>query len=61
MLLDHGLYRELDEDVRSDFCHLWKALVLADLVEAKRVGERLGAGKYFKFLPVIFMGRTLER
>lgn len=60
VLLDHGLYRELDEDVRSDFCHLWKALVLADLVEAKRIGERLGAGKYFKFLPVIFMGRTLE-
>lgn len=60
VLLDHGLYRELDEGFRSDFCHLWKALVLADSIETRKVGERLGAGKYFKYLPVIFIGRTLE-
>ncbi|KAI5067265.1 hypothetical protein GOP47_0017793 [Adiantum capillus-veneris] len=60
VLLDHGLYRELEESFRIDFCRLWKALVLGDTLEAQRVGERLGAGKFFKFLPIIFMGRTME-
>ncbi|KAH6559622.1 hypothetical protein KP509_1Z001000 [Ceratopteris richardii] len=60
VLLDHGLYRELDESFRMDFCNLWKALVLGDALEAQRVGERIGAGKFFRFLPVIFMGRTME-
>ncbi|MCO5571473.1 hypothetical protein L7F22_025213 [Adiantum nelumboides] len=60
VLLDHGLYRELEESFRIDFCHLWKALVLGDTSEAQKVGERLGAGKFFKFLPVIFMGRAME-
>ncbi|KAH9316547.1 hypothetical protein KI387_025174, partial [Taxus chinensis] len=59
VLLDHGIYRELDERFRMDFCHLWKALILLDPHEVKQMGERIGAGKYYQYLPVIFTGRTI--
>eukprot|EP01018_Ginkgo_biloba_P028577 Gb_41116 [translate_table: standard] len=60
VLLDHGIYRELDEGFRIDFCHLWKALILSDRLEMQHMGERLGAGNYYRYLPVIFTGRTIE-
>ncbi|KAJ7297020.1 hypothetical protein O6H91_Y085100 [Diphasiastrum complanatum] len=60
VLLDHGLYRELDEQFRSEFCHLWKALILLDPVKLREAGERLGAGRYYRYLPVIFTGRSLS-
>eukprot|EP00897_Mesotaenium_endlicherianum_P000710 jgi/Mesen1/1063/ME000123S00243 len=57
VLLDHGLYRELDEEFRAEFCRLWQALILADVRAVQAVGDRLGAGAYAKFLPVVFTGR----
>uniref|UniRef100_A0A0A9BUQ2 ABC1 atypical kinase-like domain-containing protein n=1 Tax=Arundo donax TaxID=35708 RepID=A0A0A9BUQ2_ARUDO len=30
VLLDHGIYRELDQKFRLDYCQLWKALILLD-------------------------------
>ncbi|KAI9086099.1 hypothetical protein K1719_031932 [Acacia pycnantha] len=30
VLLDQGIYRELDEEFRKDFCQLWEALLLQD-------------------------------
>ncbi|XP_057872271.2 uncharacterized protein LOC131078560 [Cryptomeria japonica] len=60
VLLDHGIYRELDESFRMDFCRLWKALILLDPHEMKQMGERIGAGKYYRYLPVIFTGRTID-
>lgn len=60
VLLDHGIYRELDERFRVDFCQLWKALILLDQHEMQQMGERLGVGKYYQYLPVIFTGRTID-
>ncbi|KAL2622699.1 hypothetical protein R1flu_002904 [Riccia fluitans] len=60
VLLDHGQYRELDEGFRSDYCRLWKALILLDGNELEEVGNRLGAGHYYRYLPVIFTGRPLN-
>lgn len=41
-LLDHGLYRELDDDFRRGYCQLWKGLILrrdSDLSEGcKKLG-----------------------
>lgn len=61
VLLDHGLYRELDEGFRNDFCRLWKALILLDSNEMEELGDRLGAGHFYKYLPIIFTGRPLNR
>ncbi|CAA7401314.1 unnamed protein product [Spirodela intermedia] len=60
IILDHGIYRELDEEFRTDYCRLWKALVLMDSPTIHEIGGRFGLGQYAKYLPVIFTGRTLE-
>ncbi|RYQ99573.1 uncharacterized aarF domain-containing protein kinase 1 isoform X2 [Arachis ipaensis] len=59
-LLDHAVYRELDEEFRKDFCQLWEALILKDLNKTLRLGERFGAGKYSRYLPIIFTGTPVE-
>ncbi|KAG2558138.1 hypothetical protein PVAP13_8NG139900, partial [Panicum virgatum] len=60
VLLDHGIYRELDQKFRLDYCQLWKALILLDTEKILELGEEFGVGKYAKYFPVIFTGRTLE-
>lgn len=30
VLLDHGLYREMDNEVRINYCQLWKNLIIRD-------------------------------
>lgn len=61
VLLDHGIYRELDEEFRLDYCQLWKALIMLDSRKVLDLGEKFGVGKYSKYFPVIFTGRTIER
>ncbi|XP_010937009.1 uncharacterized protein [Elaeis guineensis] len=60
VLLDHGIYIELDERFRLDYCQLWKALILLDSQKIQHLGERFGVGKYSKYFPVIFTGRTID-
>ncbi|KAM7268674.1 hypothetical protein ACFE04_010840 [Oxalis oulophora] len=60
VLLDHGIYRQLNENFRLDYCHLWKALIFKDSDEIQRYGERFGAGKYARYFPIIFTGRTID-
>ncbi|KAJ4791081.1 Protein kinase superfamily protein [Rhynchospora pubera] len=60
VLLDHGIYRELDEKFRLDYCQLWKALIMLDSRKVLDLGEKFGVGKYAKYFPVIFTGRTIE-
>ncbi|KAJ3675645.1 hypothetical protein LUZ60_004687 [Juncus effusus] len=60
VILDHGIYRELDENFRLDYCQLWKALITLDSRKIQDLGEKFGVGKYSKYFPVIFTGRTIE-
>lgn len=46
---------------RLKYCELWKALILLDSQKILRLGEEFGVGKYAKYFPVIFTGRTIER
>lgn len=61
VLLDHGIYKELEEVFRIKYCQLWKALILRDSHKIQNLGEQFGVAKYSRYLPVIFTGRTLER
>lgn len=61
VLLDHGVYKQLDDGFRQDYCHLWKALILLDSNKIQQLGERFGVGKYSKYFPLIFTGRTIDR
>ncbi|KAJ4828786.1 hypothetical protein Tsubulata_010799 [Turnera subulata] len=60
VLLDHGIYKKLDEAFRQDYCELWKSMILLDTQKIEQLGERFGVGKYSRFLPVIFTGRTVS-
>lgn len=42
VLLDHGLYRELPDEVRLAYCRLWYAIALADGEAALRAARSLG-------------------
>ncbi|GBG64840.1 hypothetical protein CBR_g48308 [Chara braunii] len=57
VLLDHGLYHELNEFFRVNYCRLWKSLIWFDEHELKVASDALGAGEHFKFFPVLFTGR----
>ncbi|XP_058078816.1 uncharacterized protein LOC131227116 isoform X2 [Magnolia sinica] len=60
VLLDHGIYKELDEGFRLKYCQLWKALILQDSCKIQQLGEQFGVGKYARYFPVIFTGRTID-
>nr|KYP48347.1 putative aarF domain-containing protein kinase 1 [Cajanus cajan] len=61
VLLDHAVYTTLDDEFRKDFCQLWEALILKDSMKTMQLGERFGARKYSRYLPIIFTGTTIER
>ncbi|KAK6913507.1 ABC1 atypical kinase-like domain [Dillenia turbinata] len=61
VLLDHGIYRELDASFRLDYCELWKALILLDSNKIQELSEKFGVAKYSRYLPIIFTGRTIDR
>ncbi|KAF5192688.1 Aarf domain containing kinase [Thalictrum thalictroides] len=44
VLLDHGLYKELDDETRINYAALWKALVFADAKAIRENSVKLGAG-----------------
>lgn len=60
VLLDHGLYRELDEDFRKTYCDLWRAMLMRDSALLEDCGARLKIGKYAKYLPLLFTYRTIQ-
>lgn len=60
VLLDHGIYKQLDECFRLDYCELWKALILLDTKKIQDLGPRFGVGKYSRYFPLIFTGRTID-
>ncbi|XAR73606.1 Cadmium-transporting ATPase [Bertholletia excelsa] len=60
VLLDHGIYKQLDEGFRLEYCQLWKALIILDSNKIQQLGERFGVGKYSRYFPLIFTGRTIE-
>jgi aarF domain-containing kinase len=55
VILDHGLYKELDERFRENYCRLYKALVLRDEVNIKRYCNALGIEDWKLFSTLILM------
>ncbi|XP_039049748.1 aarF domain-containing protein kinase 1 isoform X2 [Hibiscus syriacus] len=60
VLLDFGICKKLDEVFRLEYCQLWKALILSDSKKIHHLAERFGVGKYYRYLPIIFSGRTID-
>ncbi|KAG0448066.1 hypothetical protein HPP92_028026 [Vanilla planifolia] len=57
ILLDHGLYKNLDFTTRINYASLWKALIFADIAGIKENSVKLGAGEdlYALFAGVLTM------
>ncbi|KAF7830952.1 putative ABC1 protein [Senna tora] len=57
VLLDHGLYKELDYHTRTNYAALWKALIFADANAIKKYSTKLGAGEdlYALFAGILTM------
>ncbi|XP_048139425.1 aarF domain-containing protein kinase 1 isoform X2 [Rhodamnia argentea] len=60
VILDHGIYKQLDEQFRMDYCELWKALIFSDSARVQQLSERFGVGKYSRYFPLILTGRTID-
>ncbi|XWS56720.1 hypothetical protein CRYUN_Cryun09bG0109600 [Craigia yunnanensis] len=57
ILLDHGLYKELDFSTRFSYASLWRALVFSDANGIKENSVKLGAGEdlYVLFAGILTM------
>ncbi|KAL5570775.1 hypothetical protein UlMin_020372, partial [Ulmus minor] len=60
VLLDHGIYKQLNEGFRLNYCQLWKALIILDLSQIQYLADQFGISMYSRYLPVIFTGRTID-
>lgn len=60
VLLDHGLYRELDDDFRVKYAHLWKSLMLADLNGIKQACYRLGVEDAYPLFAAVLTARPFD-
>ncbi|XP_038876388.1 aarF domain-containing protein kinase 1 isoform X2 [Benincasa hispida] len=60
VLLDHGIYKQLDEEFRLNYCRLWKAMITLDTDKILQLGEWFGVPKYSKYFPLIFTGRSFD-
>ncbi|XP_051117149.1 uncharacterized protein LOC127241921 [Andrographis paniculata] len=60
VVLDHGIYKQLSEDFRKNYCRLWEALIMLDSHKIQQLGDTFGVGKYARYFPVIFTGRTIN-
>ena len=55
VLLDHGLYRDVDETVRLHYCELWKGIVMADEIAIQRASK--GLGVHSAVMEALYPGR----
>ena len=60
VLVDHGLYRELDDEFCYRYASLWKALMLADLPGIKKSCEELGVGKMYTLFTAVLTARPFD-
>ena len=60
VLLDHGLYRELDDDFRFKYAALWKSLMLADLRGIRDVCHQLGVGDVYPLFAAVITARPFD-
>ncbi|KAJ8609042.1 hypothetical protein CTAYLR_008712 [Chrysophaeum taylorii] len=61
VLLDHGLYRHLDDDFRLTYARLWRALVLADVKAIELHARRLGVGDAYPLFAAMLTRKTWDQ
>ena len=57
VLLDHGLYSELNEDTRRAMCELWESIAVGDAERASRASDALRIPSEFSWLMPLTLAR----
>lgn len=60
ILLDHGLYRELDHEFRLKYAYLWRSLMLADLDAIKGACSSLGVDRAYALFAAMLTARPFD-
>uniref|UniRef100_A0A914LHA4 ABC1 atypical kinase-like domain-containing protein n=1 Tax=Meloidogyne incognita TaxID=6306 RepID=A0A914LHA4_MELIC len=60
ILLDHGLYVTLPDDLRIDYAHLWLAILKADKNEIQKISERMNVGSQYGLLACVVSMRSWD-
>ncbi|KAM4013360.1 aarF domain-containing protein kinase 1 isoform 2-T2 [Anomaloglossus baeobatrachus] len=60
ILLDHGLYQELTDHFRLNYCRLWQALLAADMRGIRTYSQRLGAGDLYPLFACMLTARSWD-
>ncbi|KAI8139954.1 ABC1 family-domain-containing protein [Fennellomyces sp. T-0311] len=60
VLIDHGLYRHLPEQIRIDYAHLWTSLIRGDVEGIKKYSKRVGGTDTYQLFASILTGRAWE-
>lgn len=50
----------LSESFRMDYCHLWQALIKADMKRVQKYSRRLGAGDLYPLFACMLTARSWE-
>lgn len=53
VLLDHGLYETITEDIRNDLCCFWEAIVLRDYERMKIYSDKLHVSDHKRFAEIL--------
>lgn len=60
VLVDHGLYKDIDNDFRIRYAKLWRALMLADLDGIKQACKTLGVEEMYTLLAAMLTSRPYD-
>lgn len=61
VLLDHGLYRQIDDTFRMEYAALWRALIFADKDGIKRHSEGMNAGEMYPLFAALLTQRPWDQ
>ena len=60
VLVDHGLYKQIDDEFRIRYANLWKSLMLADLRGIEESCKALGVDETYTLLAAILTSRPYD-
>lgn len=60
ILLDHGLYVQMNDEDRLNYCKLWQSMIEQDMDGVKAYSVALGVGEYYGLFACMVAGRSWE-
>jgi hypothetical protein len=61
VLLDHGLYRQIDDEFRREYAALWRALIFSDKAGIKQHAESMNAGDAYPLFAAMLTMRPWDQ